>query len=79
MFCAYFLGNLASQLGPAVCLELGECMDVLSLLDELLRSREVPLSVDELLVTLPDGRPIPPRATTCDVEEVRVLRLLRGG
>ncbi|MCX8185291.1 MAG: hypothetical protein RMI56_03970 [Sulfolobales archaeon] len=79
MFCIYFLGNLAASLGSTLCFEVSECRDVLAFLEELLRSRGELLSVDELLATLPDGRPLPPKATTCDIGEIRVLRLLKGG
>ncbi len=79
MFCLRFFGNLAATVGPTVCLEEGECVDVGRLVEELLRSRGEALSLEEVLVTLPDGSPLPPGTTTCDTSEIRVLRLLRGG
>lgn len=79
MLCVRFLGNLAASLGPTVCLEVEECVDLRSLLEELLRSKGEALSAEELVVTTPDGGPLPSGATACDVSEVRVVRLVRGG
>lgn len=79
MFCIKFFGNLAATAGPELCLEESRCLDVRLLVEEVLRSAGEALSIEEVLVTLPDGSPLPPGTTTCDAEEVRVLRLFRGG
>lgn len=79
MLCVHFLGNLAVSLGRKVCLEVEDCPSILLFVEELLKSKGEYLSVEELLVTLPDGRPLPSSTTACDVNEVRVLRMVRGG
>ena len=79
MFCAHFLGTLASSLGSTVCLDTDRCIDVRALVQEIIGSRGFPVSVEELVITSLDGRPLPESATSCDVNDVRVLRLFRGG
>lgn len=79
MFCLQFYGNLAHSLGRTLCLDVDRCVSIYSLIEELLRSKGEPISVDELLITTADGKQVEHEATTCDLGEVRVLRLVRGG
>lgn len=79
MLCLHFLGNLAASLGSVLCFEVEKCVDLRLFLEELLKLKKEALSAEELLITLPSGAPVPAGSTICDVSEVYVLRLVRGG
>ncbi|MEM0065653.1 MAG: hypothetical protein QXT76_00890 [Sulfolobales archaeon] len=79
MLCVHFLGNLSSSIGSKLCFEVEKCVDLYSFIDDLLRSKGGALSVEEVLVTSLDGKPLDSRVSTCDVSDVVVLRLVRGG
>lgn len=79
MFCIHFLGTLASSLGSTVCVDIDKCVDVGLIVQEVIRSKGELISVEELVLTLPDGTPLPESITSCEVSEVRAVRLVRGG
>ncbi|MEM2007097.1 MAG: hypothetical protein QW154_05620 [Sulfolobales archaeon] len=79
MLCVRFLGNLSSSLGSRLCFELEKCVNLYSFIDDLLRSKGEVLSVEEVIVTSIDGKPLDSGVSTCDAGDVVVLRLVRGG
>jgi len=79
VFCLHFYGNLAHSIGRTICLDTEKCVNIYLLVEELLRSKNEPISVDELLITTADGKQVAHESTTCDLSEVRVMRLVRGG
>jgi len=79
VLCVRFLGNLSSSIGSRLCFELEKCVDLYSFIDDLLRFKGGALSVEEVLVTSIDGKPLDSGVSTCDVSDVVVLRLVRGG
>jgi hypothetical protein len=78
-FCVELLGNLGRPTGGEVCLELGGCVEVGEVVWQVLRSLDLAVDLEELLVTDERGEPLPAKATTCQVARVRVARLYRGG
>ncbi len=61
-----------------ICVELEECSTVGSVLRRILLERNVPLGLDDLLLTS-NGRSIGFDEDTCSIRLVEVYRLLHGG
>ncbi|PUA33670.1 MAG: hypothetical protein B7O98_04460 [Zestosphaera tikiterensis] len=78
-FCLKFRGNLAAVLGEKYCLQLSECLPIHAVVDKVLRSFNIPTNLEDITLVTSDGRLVDESKNVCEVSEVFVVKVYRGG
>ncbi len=78
-FCLRFRGNLATTLGEKYCIQLSECLPVYAVVDRILRSFNITTNFEDITLVTNDGRLVDESKNICEVSEVFVVKVYRGG